>query len=136
MTIELKEIPGLDDVSQTEWKVRALAIDNVSPALSALHEWAEKENTDYRKIMKVVHLVGANKRVPNPNHVKKSENSEHGAVYEMRAHRGHARLMFFYSQKDGCAVAVCTNEYWKGKGNQNNAFAKCAQFKKLYESQP
>lgn len=135
MTIELIEIPGLRAEEQTRWQVRALAFDGKSPALVALHQWKQTEFADFKKIMKVMRIVGGMPRVPDENKVKRSENPAHGEVYEMRANKGHARLMFFYSERDDAAVVVCTNEYWKGKGSQDAAFARCAKLKQLYESQ-
>ena len=135
MPIELLEIPGLRADEQTRWQVRALAIDGQSPALAALGQWQKNANADYKKIMKVLRIVGGMHRVPDQNKVKRSENPAHGDVYEMRAHKGHARMMFFYSERDDAVVAVCTNDFWKGKGSQDGAFARCAKLKQLYESQ-
>ena len=135
MTIELLDIPGLRAEEQTRWQVRALAFDGQSPALVTLRQWQQTEFTDFKKIMKVMRIVGGMHRVPDENKVKRGENPAHGEVYEMRAHKGHARLMFFYSERDDAAVVVCTNDYWKGKGSQDAAFARCAKLKQLYELQ-
>ena len=77
--------------------------------------------------------VGQTIRVRDPKHVKKSTNPKHKDVYEMRADKGHARLMFFYSRRDKTAVAACTNKYWKGQGDQNQAFELCDQLRRKYE---
>jgi mRNA-degrading endonuclease RelE of RelBE toxin-antitoxin system len=128
--LELLEIPGVEASHQTSWKIRALAIDGVSPALEALLAWEKSEKADYKKIMKVMRIVGQSDRVRDEKHVKKSSNADHENVYEMRAHRGHARLMFFYSEEDE-AVVVCTTSYWKGKGDQDTAFRQCSRLKQL-----
>jgi hypothetical protein len=133
--LELVQIPGLRAEEQTRWQVRALAFDGQSPALAALRQWQQTGIADFKKIMKVMRIVGGMHRVPDENKVKRSENPAHGDVYEMRAHKGHARMMFFYSERDDAAVVVCTNDYWKGKGSQGAAFARCAKLKQLYESQ-
>jgi mRNA-degrading endonuclease RelE of RelBE toxin-antitoxin system len=137
MQFNLKEVSGLSKCDQTHWKIRTLVIDHngnsTSPALEALEEWSKIEKADFKKIIKVMKRVGQTKRVQAPNHVKKSTNPKHENVYEMRAHRGHARLMFFYSEKDQTAVVVCTNKYWKGDGAQNQAFEVCDQLRKRYE---
>ncbi len=135
MTIDLLEIPGLRAEEQGRWQVRALAFDGQSPALVALHEWQKTQPADFKKIMKVMRIVGGMHRVPDENKVKRNENPAHGEVFEMRAHKGHARMMFFYSDRDEAAVVVCTNDFWKGKGSQDAAFARCAKLKQLYESQ-
>lgn len=135
MATELLEIPGLRAEEQTRWQVRALAFDGKSAALVALSQWQKNELSDYKKIMKVMRYVGGMHRVPDQKKVKRSENPDHGEVYEMRADKGHARLMFFYSERDDTAVAVCTNDYWKGKGSQDAAFALCARLKQIYKSQ-
>lgn len=137
MKFDLKEVVGLSESDQTHWKIRTLVIDHngktSSPALEALEEWSKSEKADFKKIIKVMKRVGQTRRVLDPKHVKKSTNPKHKNVYEMRADKGHARLMFFYSEKNQTAIAVCTNKYRKGEGDQNQAFEKCDQFRKLYE---
>lgn len=131
MPITLEEIPGLNATHQSCWQVRALAIDGKSPALAALDEWASSSPDDYKKILKVLRMVGQFDRVHDETKVTKSADSDHGDVYEIRAHKGHARLFFFYSESDE-SVIVCTNSFWKGKGSQSAAFALCAKLKALF----
>lgn len=131
MPIVLEEIPGLTPGDQTCWQVRALAIDDRSPALAALDNWAQSAPADYKKILKVLRIVGQFRRVTDETKVTKCANPDIGDVYEIRAHKGHARLFFFYSDK-GEAVIVCTNAFWKGKGSQQQAFATCAKFRDIY----
>lgn len=137
MKFDLKKVEGLSESDQTHWKIRTLIIDHkgkaTSPALEALEDWSKNHKADFNKIIKVMKRVGQTDRVRNPNHVKKCTNPDYENVYEMRADRGHARLMFFYSKKDNAAVAVCTNKYWKGQGDQNKAFEYCDQLRRLYE---
>ncbi len=71
-------------------------------------------------------------RVRDEKLVTKCANPDYGDIHEARAHKGHARLMFFYSEREQ-AVIVCTNEFWKGKGSQDAAFARCAKLKQIYE---
>lgn len=133
MRLELIEIPGMELSHQTCWKVRALAVDGSSPALNALLVWAKSQKADYNKIMKVMRIVGQTRYIVDPKKVKKSSNSQHEGVYEMRAHRGHARLMFFYSEEEE-SVVVCTHDYWKGRGSQDSAFRRCAELRQFYLS--
>lgn len=139
MKLDLQEIPGLSQNDQTHWQVRVLVIETEgqrkSPALDALDEWKTNQRGDYNKIFKVMKRVAQTTRVRDPNHVKRSGNPDHGEVYEMRAHRGHARLMFFYARHEKTAVVVCTNAHWKNKGSQDQAFGLCDQLKKLYDKQ-
>lgn len=131
MGFELLEIPGLKASEQTRWKIRALALDGRSPALGALLEWQESEKADFKKIMKVLRMLGQVPRVHDEKKVKKSSNPDHEGTYEARADKGHARLMFFYCEEDESLV-ICTNHYWKGRGNQNMAFKQCSDLRTLY----
>lgn len=132
MKIELWEIPNVPDAPSNPWKVRVLAIDGRSPALTALDGWAQKQAADFKKIIKSLRYASQTTRVHNEKFVKKCANPDHGDVYEARADKGHARLMFFYSPKDG-SVIVCTNSFWKGQGSQDNAFGQCAKLKALFD---
>jgi hypothetical protein len=129
--IELLKIEGLNDSHQSVWQVRALAINGRSPVLTELLAWQKDSAADYRKIMKVLRIVGQFPRLTDSKKVKKSSNPKHHNIYEMRADKGHARLMFFYSEDDE-AVIVCTTPYWKGRGNQANAFNQCAALQAIY----
>ncbi len=139
MQFSLKKVPAFNESFQTHWKVRALVIENQnqksSPALEALEQWSKKEKADFNKILKAMKRVAQTTHVQDPKHVKRSTDPKHENVYEMRAHRGNARLMFFYSEKDQTAVVVCTNSFWKGKANQNTAFETCDQLRRAYEAQ-
>lgn len=131
MNFELHEIPGLKPSEQTSWKIRALGMNGRVPALDALVDWSVSEKADYNKIMKVMRIVGQVRRVPNPKHVKKSTDPKDEGAYEMRADKGHARLMFFYAEQEESLV-VCTNHHWKGKGSQAQAFKLCAELRRAF----
>lgn len=131
MTIELLEIPGIEARHQTEWKVRALTVDGKDPVRAALLRWKRQYPDDYKAIMKVIRLAAQQYRVKNQKHVKKSADDKHGNAYEMIAYTGVARLMFFYDEDEG-ALIVCTNEFEKGRGDQNAAFQRCVAFRELY----
>jgi len=76
-------------------------------------------------------------RIRDEKKVKKSKNPKHDGVYEIRADKGSARLMFFYCEKTQAAV-ICTNTYWKAKDSkkeQDQAFERCHQLKQFYEKQ-
>ena len=134
MKIELVEIPGMTLSDQTRWRIRALALDGQSPVLTSLLQWATSQKTDYNKIIKVMRIVGQSHRVTNQKHVRKSGNSSHDNVYEMRADKSHARVMFFYDTDQD--FAICTHRYWKGKGHssrdQATAFDQCERLREIY----
>lgn len=138
---KVTKVDGISDLSQEHWiwKLRVLTLekDNItkSPALEALSDWAKNQKPDFKKIIKVIQLVGQTHRVQNPKHVKKSSDPKHDNVYEIRADKGHARLMFFYSEDEGTAIFVCTNPYWKGDGSQDQAFETCNKLRLAYEKQ-
>ena len=135
MKYELIEIPDLNIDATNKWKICALQIENRSPALNALIEWKRKRPDDFKKIISSMKLVAVNDRVTDPKHVKKTSNpNKHGDVYEMRAHKGLARLFFFYDEQNE-KVVVCTNHHIKNKGDQNAAFALCGLLKANYQSQ-
>jgi hypothetical protein len=133
MKVELQEIPGLTDAEQTEWKVRALVINGKNPVTTALAQWQKAHPKDHKAIMKVMRLAAQQHRVRNEKHVKASSNKKHGNnAYEMIAYTGIARLMFFYDE-EAEAMIICTNEFEKGRGNdQDAAFARCAALRDVY----
>ena len=137
----IQKSDGILDISQEHWiwKLRVLTLEKngskKSPALEALVDWSQNQKNDFKKISKVIERVGQNQRVRDEKHVKKSSNPKHRNVYEMRADKGHARLLFFYSEHEKTAVFVCTNPFWKGKGSQDQAFETCDQLRRLYEQQ-
>jgi len=133
MRVELVDIEDVKEEWQTAHRVKALAVNGRSPALDALADWKKNQRADYKKIVKALRLAAANDRVLNENHVKWSPDQ---GVGEMRAHRGHARLFFFYTE-DEEEIVVCTNAYWKAKpsrAEQDTEFRRCAQFKRIYRT--
>lgn len=137
MSIELAEIPGVTNHQQIVWKVRALQINGRDLVLGPLAEWQNKSPGDYKKIMKVLSMIGQFDRIRDEKKVKKSANPKHDGVYEIRADKGSARVMFFYCEKSQSAV-ICTNAYWKAKSSrkeQDQAFETCHKLKQIYEQQ-
>lgn len=129
--VDLLDIPGLDEKYQTHWKIRALEVNGRSKALSALEEWQKKHQIEWKKIRKVLQLHGGQKVIRDPKKVRKNSNPQYGEVFEMKADKGNARLMFFYDDDDE-SIIICTNSHWKGKGSQDTDFATCARLKELY----
>lgn len=134
MTIELVDIPGFKQPDSSKWRIKALQIDGVSPALAALDDWQQNRTKDYKQIINVMKQVAASLRVTNPKQVKRTHSpKKHGNFYEMRANTNQARLLFFYDATNG-NIVVCTNAHTKGHGNQDAAFDQCSALKKFYES--
>jgi hypothetical protein len=137
MAIELIQIPGVTNQHQTRWLVRVLQFNDRDLVLGSLVKWKRESPSDYNKIMKVLQMIGQLDRIRDEKHVKKSDNPKHDKVYEIRAHRGSARLMFFYCEKNQSAV-ICTNTYWKAKDSkkeQDQAFETCHKLKQIYDQQ-
>jgi putative component of toxin-antitoxin plasmid stabilization module len=135
MAVELIQIPGVTNHQQLVWQIRVLQIQGRNFVLGPLVEWERKSPGDYKKIMKVLSIIGQVDRIRDEKKVKKSSNPKHDGVYEIRADKGSARLMFFYCEKNQAAV-ICTNTYWKTKSSrkeQDQAFESCHQLKQIYE---
>jgi hypothetical protein len=137
MAVELIQIPGVTNHHQLVWQIRALQINGRNLVLGPLAEWERKSPGDYKKIMKVLSNIGQVDRIRDEKKVKKSSNTKHDGVYEIRADKGSARLMFFYCEIKQ-AVVICTNTYWKTKSSkkeQDQAFETCHKLKLIYEQQ-
>jgi len=133
VTITLEDIPELGLPLNTSWQVKVLVVEGRNPVKTALLRWKKENQRDYKAILKVLRLTAQQYRVQKQEHVKKSANADHGEIYEARAHKGTARLMFFY-EEGSQSLIICTHEYEKGRGDQDASFARCAAFKDLYES--
>ena len=137
MAIELIQFPGVTNHQQLVWQIRVLQVNGRNAVLGPLAGWQRKSPGDYKKIMKVLSIIGQVDRIRNDKKVKKSSNPKHDGVYEIRADKGSARLMFFYCEKTQAAV-ICTNTYWKTKSSkkeQDQAFETCHKLKQIYEQQ-
>lgn len=117
---------------ETVHKLRALEIGGRCLVRDFLADLNAKDKVDYRKVMKVLRMLGANTRVVDEKHVKRGGYQKE--IYEVRAHRGHARVFFFYTPDDE-EVVVCTSGYWKAKPSvreQNEAFETAARLRERY----
>ena len=133
MAVELIQIPGVTNHHQLVWQIRALQINGRNLVLGPLAEWERKSPGDYKKIMKVISIIGQVDRIRDEKKVKKSSNTKHDGVYEIRADKGSA---FYFEIKQ--AVVICTNTYWKTKSSkkeQDQAFETCHKLKLIYEQQ-
>lgn len=134
MDFILLNIPGVDPMHQSAVQIRALCVGNKSDVLPLLAEWAIKEKPDHKKIIHAMQITAQTKRGEpiSENHVKKCANPLYGDVYEFRAHKGSARVMFFYETAE---LIVCTNVFWKKKStdSQDAAFKRCFDVRKLWD---
>ena len=85
MAVELIQIPGVTNHHQLVWQIRALQINGRNLVLGPLAEWERKSPGDYKKIMKVLSNIGQVDRIRDEKKVKKSSNTKHDVVYEIRA---------------------------------------------------
>ena len=90
MSVKLIDIPGITSHDQLVWKIRVLQINGRDLILPEFLEWAKKSPDDYKKIMKVLKMVGQMDRIRDEKKVKKSKNPNHDGVYEIRADKGLA----------------------------------------------
>jgi len=132
----LMNIRLVDIIHKPEWErthpIRAIEVDGRCRVAEDLAELSRYDLGDFKKIMKVIRLVGERERVLNEKHVVRGK--KHTEIYEMRAHRGHARLYFFYTP-DQREVVVCTNSYWKTKPSfreQNESFERAERLRQRY----
>jgi putative component of toxin-antitoxin plasmid stabilization module len=128
---KLVDIEGVDKRWEESHRIRALVIDGKSPVCDQLAKWKTSEQPDYKKIMKVMALVARQKRVINEMHV--TSDGARSGIREMRAHRGHARVLFFYDD-DSCETVICVHACWKGRGDQSRAFDLAAEMMRLWKS--
>lgn len=129
-SLDLADIPDIEAVWEESHSLRALVVKALSPVLDQLADWKNNQRADYRKILKVMERVARLDRVTDEKHVT-ADGLKRG-VYEMRAHKGHARVMFFYDD-DADQTAICTNTYWKGQGDQARAFDLAVSLMELWK---
>jgi len=129
MSVTLVSIPHVKPEWEIAHRIRALSVDGNSPALVALDDLWERHREDYAKLLETIRLVVGNRRLQNPNRVRKDERGED--IYEMKG--GHSRLFFFYASND--EIVVCTHHYWKAKPSkkeQDIEFRRCSRLRELY----
>ena len=63
MNVELVQIPGVNNHQQIVWQIRVLQINGRDLVLGSLTEWQRKAPGDYKKIMKVLSIIGQVDRI-------------------------------------------------------------------------
>jgi len=130
----LVDIMDVEDGWQTCHQLKALARDGKSRVLYELAMLKQQQEPDHKKLLRALRLAGENPRVTNPRHVK--QGKVHKDIYEMRADKGLARLMFFYAPPD--ETVVCTELFRKtdgGKDGQDTAFRRSEAMRQAYLEQ-
>lgn len=90
MIVELVQIPGVTNHQQIVWQIRVLQVNGRDLVLGSLTQWQRNSPGDYKKIMKVLSIIGQVDRIRDEKKVKKSSNPKHDGVYEIRADKGSA----------------------------------------------
>ena len=141
--IELREIRTVPSEWQVEHQIRALVVAGRTHSLGDLETWQTEQKEDWTKISRSIERACRNKRVFDPKCVKKDNyggdkskkrrDSGKPPIYELRADKGQARVMFFYTP-DEQEIIVCTNTYWKtgDAKKQTRAFAKARRLRDVY----
>ena len=65
MAIELIQFPGVTNHQQLVWQVRVLQVNGRNAVLGPLAGWQRKSPGDYKKIMKVLSIIGQVDRIRN-----------------------------------------------------------------------
>lgn len=139
MSFVLLKIPGVNNIDPSKdlVQIRALSIDGRCPLLSQLSKCASNSVDDYIKIQTAMRIAATTPRNGkiSKKHVKECVGIP--GVFEFRADKGGARVMFFYQADD---LIICTDYFEKQPGRaqtptekaaQDKAFARCEQVKTL-----
>ena len=124
----LLRIPGVCPVWETVHRIYALEVNGFCCTNIFLEDLRSSKPDEYKKLMKVLKLIGSNIRVRNPEHVK--SHVEQSGIYEMIAKRGNSRISFFYDSSPEENV-ICVLSYWK---NFKNEQKQDAFFRKSVET--
>lgn len=134
--IELVEFPknlGIKEEYQTEYKLRALMINNKVKVFEELKEILKKDKNDYKKLIKNIKLQLQSKNIlKNKRKIQVGKGKKQKNIIEIKATGGHSRLFGFIWNKE---IIICTNTYWKTtskKGRQDNAFNRAVEMRDLF----
>ncbi|PTX94740.1 hypothetical protein DB346_22265 [Verrucomicrobia bacterium LW23] len=121
--LRLRKIRGISD--GPVWHLRVLEIHGKDPVTPYLQEWSRFNREDFKRIIRVMERLSKYEKILDEKHVKQSATNK--SIYEMRAHTGKARIMFFYVERckpyNGRLI-ICTNVFEKGRGDQDKAFQR------------
>ena len=133
MKMKLVDIPNVPEAWKTFHTIKALSVEERNEVLSTLASWRIAQEAEYKKILYSIHLACSNKRLRSPKHVVPDKKKR--PVFELRANKGNARIMFFY-EKDSDDI-VCTNIYWKtsdDEKHQGRAFDRADNLRMDWEN--
>lgn len=134
--IKLVEFPekfGIKKEWQTEYKLRALMINNKVPVIKEIEKIIKKDKNDYKKLVKNIKMQLNSKNIlKNKRKVQKGKSEYQENIIEIKATKGHSRLFGFIWNDE---LIICTNTYWKTtskKKKQNKAFNRAAEMRDLF----
>lgn len=119
---------------QVKHKLKLLEINGVNIALTGLADLASKDIRDLKKLLKTIKLqLNSKDIIHNSQKIQKGKKSNQKKIIEIKATRGHSRLLAFFSEKN--EIIICTHTYWKTSSNkkqQNREFDKAANLYQQY----
>ena len=124
---------------KVEWeifhKMRALETNGICKVNLYLEQLKSRNTTEYRKVLKLFKLCGANERLFNPNYIK--PHKKHTGIYELKIKTGFSRISFFY-YKNSLSYIICISAYWKEKDykqkEQDLFFERSAEIMEIFLS--
>lgn len=130
---------GVKEEWQTIHRIYALEINGKCYVNDFILDVRNKDKNEYKKIIKVIKLLTTEKRIKNPNHIKSCNNRKYKDIYEIRAHRGHSRISFFYEYTENeNEDLICVLTFWKSEKSdivkQNDFFEKTFKIMQEYKS--
>lgn len=132
MGYDLVDIPGMNPDGQTAYRVKAISKDGLSPAISALAEFARSDREGFRRIMTGLEMAARTARLEFVKIKSRvSPYSKGEGLYELSAKNSRPRLFFFYATLDDDYV-ILTHGFQKAWGadtKQTREFELAAEIK-------
>ena len=139
MNREIKLIEFPEKIIPKEWRkehdITLLEIGGKCEVLENLLQMYKDSRKDFKSLISTIKMqLESEHLLRNRNRLQRGKSKEQKDIIEFKAPKGHARLFGFIDGNNG-KIIVCTNTYWKTSGNkkeQNNAFNKAANLKRMY----
>ena len=109
---KLLKVSGVKEEWEPIHKIRALEINGKCPVNTFLERLKNANYGEYKKIFKVLKLIGSNDRIKNSNYVK--PHKKHTGIYELVVKKGFSRISFFYYESINSNI-VCITPFRKEK---------------------
>ena len=130
MKYDLADIKGVPEFSQGLYQVKALCWEGGSLVLDALNAW--KGTRDHKKMIIGLRMMGNTPKAQMAETARVREDHKRRGIYELKALRLNARLMFFYDMIPAPRVIV-TNDYWKAGSSKIERKQQEEAFDDAYE---